>query len=168
MSSLTNSCFAAFAAVRRSAYLLIFACATIVVLCAPVSAQPVNVSGGLVSGGDVTDYAFSPDNRYAVFISDRQIDNRKELYSVQLSTGIVTNISGGLVAGGNVYAFEISPDSRRVVFSSDREIVGTYELYVAAIEGSQTLGDDGRGGRRTTAIVPWPWLSHFACNRIRD
>lgn len=107
-----------------------------------VSAQPVNISGTIVTNGDVSEqYAFSADGRYAVFVADKDTDGKNELYSVRLSTGAITNISGGLVTvitgglvtGGNVIKFRISPDSLRVVFVADKDTANVFELYSTPI-----------------------------------
>jgi dipeptidyl aminopeptidase/acylaminoacyl peptidase len=107
-----------------------------VTMAAAVSAQPVKVSGGLATGGDVSSaYAFSPDGRFAVFNGDKDTDGKHELYSVRLSTGVISNISGGVVTGGNVANFKISPDSARVVFRSDLVNDEVIELFSAPIAG---------------------------------
>jgi Tol biopolymer transport system component len=108
----------------------------LVVLIGPLAAQPVKISGGLVPGGDVTStYSFSPDSAYVVFIADKDVDGRDELYSVRLSTGVIHILSGGLVSGGNVLSFAISPDGSRVVFRADKDTDTVNELYSVPIEG---------------------------------
>jgi Tol biopolymer transport system component len=80
-----------------------------------VSAQPVKLSGTLVSGGDVSaQFALSPDGTRAVFIADKDTDGKNELYVVRLSNGVTSKLSGG----NAVEDFQISPDSSRVIFRS--------------------------------------------------
>ena len=55
----------------------------------PAAAQRTTMSGGLVPGGDVSSYQISPDGQYAVFLADKDTDNKFELYSVRLSTGSI-------------------------------------------------------------------------------
>ncbi len=113
-------------------------------LSTPLSAQPAKISGPLVPAGDVGTSAFSPDGLYAVYAADKDTNGVNELYSVRLSTGVITKISGSLVAGGNVIyngfqvSFQISPDSTRVVFVADKDTVGVTELYSTPIASNSS------------------------------
>lgn len=105
----------------------------------PLSAQPVKLSGTLTSLGDVSNkYAVSPDGRYAVFIADKDINGRDELYAVFLRTGASVKLSNILVSGGNVTEFQISPDSSRVAYLADQDTPGAFRLYSVNISGGTT------------------------------
>jgi dipeptidyl aminopeptidase/acylaminoacyl peptidase len=108
----------------------------------PAAAQRTTMSGGLVPGGDVSSYQISPDGQYAVFLADKDTDNKFELYSVRLSTGSIVPISGAVVSGGNVFDYQISPDSARVVFRGDLVTDAVTELFsapIAAVNSRVTL-----------------------------
>ena len=63
------------------------------------------------SPGEVSSsHAVSPLSTRAVFIADKDNDGVNELFSANLTTGVVNNISGGVVPGGNVINFSISAD----------------------------------------------------------
>jgi dipeptidyl aminopeptidase/acylaminoacyl peptidase len=109
----------------------------------PLNAQPVTLSGGLAAGGDVVNYAISPDGRYAVFIADKDTDGKNELYSVRLSTGAISSISGGVVANGGVFSFQISPDSARVVFRGDVVTDTVDELFSVPMAGGSRTALSG-------------------------
>ncbi len=122
---------------------LIWAIAVSVGLSATLSAQPVKISGSMVTGGDVVKSAFSADGLYAVFIADKDTDGKDELYRVRISTGVVTKLSGALVTGGRVISFQISPDSSRVVFYGDKDTFNVFELYSTPIASSAPIKISG-------------------------
>jgi len=99
-----------------------------------VFAQPVKISGGMVTGGDVTSYQYSPNGEFVVFLADKDTDGRDELYSVRLSSGVITKLSGALTTGRDVKdSFQISPDGTRVVFLADKDTDEVFELYSVPI-----------------------------------
>jgi Tol biopolymer transport system component len=110
-------------------------------LCAVIAtsafAQPVKISGGLVNGGNVSDqYEFSPDGRWVVFVADKDVDGKNELYSVRLATREITKISGDVLTGlRGVEKFAISPDSRYVVYLGNMSSSNLTELYVVPVGG---------------------------------
>ena len=91
-----------------------------------------------MTGGDVWEYAISPDSTHVVYWGDLETDEVHELTSVSIdgSTG-PDKRSGPLVSGGDVERdFAISPDSSRIVFRADKEVDGLVELYSVPIQGS--------------------------------
>ena len=104
----------------------------------PAAAQRTTMSGGLVPSGDVASFQISPDGQYAVFLADKDTDNKFELYSVRLSTGSIVPISGAVVSGGNVFDYQISPDSARVVFRGDLVTDAVTELFSAPIAAANS------------------------------
>jgi Tol biopolymer transport system component len=136
-----------------------------------LSAQPVNISGGTVTSCDVTSYGVSADGRYAVFVADKHTDGVFELYSTDLSTGVITKISGGLVSGGDVIDFKISPDSARVVFVADKVADSIFDLYSAPINGSTVpvnLSGPSVGGTSVFQISPDSTRVVFAASSVAD
>jgi Tol biopolymer transport system component len=109
----------------------------------------VNISGPMVSGGDVDALGrprvqISADSARVVFLADKTTDETTELFSVPIDGGTVTNISGSLVSGGQVRRdFRITPDSSRVVFNAQKPPNTTGRLFSVAIDGGAitTLSD---------------------------
>ena len=53
----------------------------------------MKLSAPLVAGGNVYDFALSPDGRSVVYIADADIDTRYELYRVMLNApGVATKL----------------------------------------------------------------------------
>jgi Tol biopolymer transport system component len=102
-------------------------------------AEPTNVSGTLVAGGDVDRFFLSPDGRRVVFSADKDTDNLIELYVAPLdgSTAPV-KVSGPLVAGGAPQPFLVawSPDGSKLAFTGDLRTDEVFELFVAPADGS--------------------------------
>lgn len=129
---------------RPSLATVLLLLATLVALLSPgADAQPVKLSGALVSGGNVQGAVISPDGQYAVFLADKDTDGKNELYSVTLTSGLVTKISGTVVTGGNVNRFFISPNSARVVFQGDLSTAGVQELFSVPINGGTRVNLSG-------------------------
>ncbi len=112
-------------------------------LSATLSAQPIKISGNLVTGGEVYTFAYSPDGLYGVFIANKDTAGKLELYSVRLSNGVTTKLSGALVTGGSVFDLRISADSSRVVFLADKDTVGIFELYSTPIASGAPIKISG-------------------------
>jgi Tol biopolymer transport system component len=90
----------------------------------------------LVGGGDVNSgFIVTPDSTQVIYRADQTVDNRVELYLVDLATpGFSTTLSSPLVAGGNVSdGFIISPDGNLVAYHADQDSNGVFELYVVAL-----------------------------------
>jgi dipeptidyl aminopeptidase/acylaminoacyl peptidase len=83
------------------------------------SALAVKRSGSMVEDGTVFEYAISDDSRHIVYRADREVNERFELYSISLATGINEKLSGTPTSGNDVVSFKISPDSNRVVFVTE-------------------------------------------------
>jgi Tol biopolymer transport system component len=87
----------------------------------------------VIAGGNVTEYAASPDSQYAVYIADQETYNQSEIYSVPVIGGTSVKLNLPLGLNGDVVDFLISPDSSRVVFRAESTI------FSAAIDGSDTV-----------------------------
>jgi hypothetical protein len=86
------------------------------------SAPPVKLSGAMVTGGDVLEFAIAPDAMHVAFIADRLTDEVFELFvSAVDGSAAPVRLSGSLVAGGDVdwRVLEISPDGVWVAFVAD-------------------------------------------------
>jgi Tol biopolymer transport system component len=103
--------------------------------------------------GSVVTFRVSPNGITAVFIADKDIAGRFELYSVPVDgSAAPTKISDGLPFGGGdngVRAFEISPDSASVVFVADANAgSGNDDIYSAPIDGSSAPVQLNAGAER--------------------
>ena len=113
--------------------------------------DPINLSGALVSGGDVRSFQLSKDGLHALFLADKEIDETVELYSVPVDgSTLPVKRSGTLIPGGNVKSFQIGSTSARVVYMADKTISSRDELWSVPIAtgsgmkiaGSTTPGRD--------------------------
>lgn len=100
------------------------------------SGNVLNLSGPLVSGGNVIRYSVSNNRQWVAFVADKEVVGRAELYIIPAVGGTPVKVSGTMVAGGNVDWFLLwSPDDTKVLFRADREVDGTFELYTAGTSG---------------------------------
>ncbi len=74
--------------------------------------------------------------QFAVFLADKEIDNRPELYFASLDGKRVFRLNDTLAPDGQVMSnFSISPDQRFVAYMADQDTHGVFELYVARTDG---------------------------------
>lgn len=94
---------------------------------------------------DVTEFEFTPDGRFAIYLADSVIDEWFELYRVDLATREVVKLTEAGVVG-SVLDFQFSPDGCRIVYrtlNAGREV----NLYSLSILGgnsdrlNETFGD---------------------------
>jgi len=99
---------------------------------------PVDLSGALVAGGEVTEFAISPDAQRVVYCADAVMDQRFELYSVPSDGSAAPLVlNGPLPGGGDVQQqFELTPDGASVVYEADQEQDGFIRLHRVPIDGS--------------------------------
>ncbi len=99
----------------------------------PGASQQVNPA--LASGGNVYEqFKFSPNGAYLAYIADQEIDQKLELYAVDVSAlGASSKLNGAMVAAGDVCNFTFSPDSTRVAYCADQDVDGVKELYTTAL-----------------------------------
>ena len=109
------------------------------------SAEPLELNGALVAGGDVelpgsanpldVPFVISPDGARVVYLADQDEDGMSELFSVPIDRSTEPiQISGALVAGGDVLRdFQIAPDGREVFYVADQLEDGVFELFRSRI-----------------------------------
>jgi len=93
------------------------------------------LGSALQPGGDVTTgIGFSPDGTKILYAADLDVDNRFELYLVDLANpAMSTKVNGPLVDGGNLFTgFAFSPDGKWIAYIADQEVDGVPELYLVA------------------------------------
>jgi Tol biopolymer transport system component len=116
----------------------------------------VKVNAPLIAGGEVFDYALSPDGQYVTYVADQDIDHRYELYRVDLTNpGVATKLNPPLPVNRDVMDFIQSSDGSRIVYRSDSAAEGFFDLYIvdvanpgAAVQlsGALTPGGSVRSG----------------------
>ena len=117
------------------------------------SAAPLELSGAMVAGGSVALGTFgasldqlpavqvSADSNWAVFVADREVNERFELYSVPLDgSQPPVKLNGPLPTDADVSRsaedVRISADHARVVYRADEEAFRSTGLWSAPIDGS--------------------------------
>jgi len=99
---------------------------------------PLVLNGPLPGGpaGGVQGFLASPDDRWVVYRADQEVDERPELFSVNLRTRSRAKLNGALAGNLLREHFQITPDSRQVVYQADQTVPGRIELYSAPLDGS--------------------------------
>lgn len=92
--------------------------------------------------GSVRSYQLAPGDQHAVYIANHRTSNHEELYSVSLTTNVVSRLSHLLVLSQSVTGFLVSSDGQRVVYLTDRR-----DLYSVPIDGGTPvrINDDAFG-----------------------
>jgi Tol biopolymer transport system component len=78
----------------------------------------IKLSDTMIAGGNVVDFAVSPDGRTVAYLADQQVNGTNELYTVSVDgVGAVVNVSRIAPANiPNVLKFEWSPNSSRIAY----------------------------------------------------
>jgi len=87
-------------------------------------ASIVRLSGDLVSGGNVVDFAISPDGRFVAYLADQETKGQFELYTVPVGGGTVINISRQSDTILEVKEFAWAPNSSRIAFRAFNPFTG--------------------------------------------
>ncbi len=95
----------------------------------------LKLNGALPEGGEVFDFAISPDSARVVYNAEQQTEFVRELYSVPIAGGTPFRVSDDLIAGGGVSQFKISPGSDFVFYVADMVTNNANELFRGEIAG---------------------------------
>jgi hypothetical protein len=87
-------------------------------------ASIVKLSGNLVSGGNVVDFAISPDGRFVAYLADQETKGLFELYTVPVGGGTIINVSRKSSTILEVKDFAWAPNSSRIAFRAFNPITG--------------------------------------------
>lgn len=101
----------------------------------------VSLGGSFADGGNLQGLAISPDSQRVVFIADRLVDERVELWSVPVAgpAAAIVRLNPSLVTNGDVKTgFRISPDSSRVAYIADQVSDERFFPYSVPIAGPST------------------------------
>jgi hypothetical protein len=102
------------------------------------AAAAVSLAGSFAAGGEVKDMAISPDGEYVVFVADRLVDERFELFSVPTDgpAAAIVRLNPTLVENGDLkVGIQISPDSTRVAYIADQVSDERFFPYSVPIGG---------------------------------
>ncbi len=127
----------------------------------PGSGSVTPLNGTLVSGGNVTTFAVTPNSAAVIYRADQTTNNVFELYQVAFVTPTQSvKLNGTLTAGGNVSTFTIAPNGSAVVYSADQVILGVVELFRVALSQppgpAQKVNPDYVAGQKVTAFAITP------------
>ncbi|MEO8275834.1 MAG: hypothetical protein ABI639_06410 [Thermoanaerobaculia bacterium] len=94
-----------------------------------------------VGSGDVSEFDFSPASSRIVFKADREVNEKRELYSVVADGSLPpVKLSTALIAEGDVRSYYISPDSSTVVYDADWSTDARNEVFSVPIGGPSAAG----------------------------
>jgi hypothetical protein len=95
-----------------------------------VGLAPVSLSRTLQDLGEITDFAWEPDNFRIAYRADQFLDQRFDLLTV-LSDGSQSPILVSNLPNSNsvVRDFAWAPDSSRIAYIADQDTVGVFELF---------------------------------------
>ena len=84
----------------------------------------------VVPGGNVTDFAITPNSTSVVYLADQTIDQVFEIFLALLSApGTGTKLNPPLLAGQSVTTFTVTPDSAAVIYRANENSLTTFELF---------------------------------------
>ncbi|MEQ1892098.1 MAG: hypothetical protein ABL998_06110 [Planctomycetota bacterium] len=87
-------------------------------------------------GWSVRNYQPAPSSNRAVFVADKEVSGKLELYSVPYDRSSGAVKLSGAMTGTGIVRYLVSPDGSRVVYLADQEVSGQLDLYSAPIDGS--------------------------------
>ena len=116
---------------------LVVSVAMLVLATAQSEAQGRRLSSSLVSGGDVLQFAMTPDGERVVYLADGSIAGVFELYSVTtVGFGTPVKLHSSLPNGRKVFSFVMDPLGANVVFCADKDTNDKLELFSVPADGS--------------------------------
>jgi len=95
---------------------------------------PIRLNSDLVSNGDVDSYTLSEDGNSVVYMADQEMDDRIELYYVDLSGATPAapqKINTTLATDGEVHEFRLSADGTKVLYIAEQDTQDLPELYLS-------------------------------------
>jgi hypothetical protein len=130
----------------------------------PVGA-PVPISGTPITGGQVIDYAWSPDSQQLAYLADQFIDEQFELFTaLTFGNQLPILVSQLTFDGSDVIDFAWSPDlsiSNRIAYVADQDLVGVFELYSVSPNGSSNTNISG-GLDAGEEVIEFKWAPNAA------
>ncbi len=132
------------------------------------------ISGDMPDFGDVKWFAVAPDGRRVAFLADREVDERFELYTVNVDGTNLRRVSGSIVDEGDVDFFSSSwsADGNWLAYKGDMVVDEKQELFI--------VRPDGTGRRNLSGTLPdyadvkkFKWspdgaMLYYTCDRSTD
>jgi hypothetical protein len=90
-------------------------------------------------GGNVTNFAITPNSASVVYLADQRVDQIFELFLSPITgPGSGTSLNPPLNAGQNVTTFAVTPDNTAVIYRANENTPGTFELFRVTFALPQT------------------------------
>ncbi len=96
------------------------------------------ISGDTVDGAKVATMIISPDGEKIGYISDKETDNRFELF-VSNTLGTVTNKVSESTGSREVMSFSWSANSEKIIFVQEKASLDESRLYLVNYDGSEMI-----------------------------
>jgi Tol biopolymer transport system component len=134
----------------------------------------VTLSGAMAAGGNVVDFAISPDGLQVAYVADQRNDGTFELFvsPVDGSAPPANPVSGTMAGNGiatetdnpDRYSFAWSPDSERIAYRAAQDRAGVIELYTVRLDGTDNvkLHPDFTAGQEVETFAWAPDASRVA------
>ncbi|MEO7974007.1 MAG: hypothetical protein ABIU84_10530, partial [Thermoanaerobaculia bacterium] len=101
----------------------------------------IRIADIAIPAGDVIGWEFSPNDTRVVFIADRDVDEKRELYSVPVDgSASPVKLNTSLIAAGDVSYYDISLDGTRVAYDADWAVDERREVFSVPIAGPSAGG----------------------------
>lgn len=122
---------------------------------APDGTERVELLGAMVTGGTLT--YLTLDSQNMVFIADKLVDERFELFSVPVAGGAIVKLNPTLTANGDVSfadnaGAKLSSDGTHVLYVADQEINDSESLYSVPVGGGTASAIGGPAVLGTSTI----------------
>lgn len=95
-----------------------------------------DLTGTLVAGGNVSQYAWSPDELRVAFVADAFFDGLRQLFVSDATGAARIDVGGALTPFGNMGTFKWAPNGARLAFLAESDTVGVFELLSVRPDGS--------------------------------
>jgi len=101
----------------------------------------IKLSDTLVDGGNVVDFAISPDGQFVAYKADQESKGLFELFSVPIAGGTVVNVSRQINSNPlRVINFAWAPDGSRIAFTAQSDLTaGDVDLFTNQPRGNNPL-----------------------------
>jgi len=97
----------------------------------------------MASTREVTAFRLGADSSTVVYLADRDVEDRFELYHVTATGGTVTALDPPTLATTDVTQFELTADAQRVVYRADRALNEQHELWSVPSTGGTSARLNG-------------------------
>jgi Tol biopolymer transport system component len=125
------------------------------------STAPLQLDSPQISGGDVSSFQISSTSGTGrqrprvVYLADRTVDGKNELYSVRLdggNAGRPDKLNAPLPTSGDVTGFVISADGRLVVYRANGASSGAFDLFSVPSDGPRPALRRSSGETRSDVV----------------